>query len=58
MRSVKDQAFALCGAASGVATLPTLFGWAGFGGEPWTKEQCATAAPFSALRRVAVERAR
>jgi len=39
MRSVKDQAFALCGAASGIATVPTLFGWEGFGGEPWTKEK-------------------
>jgi hypothetical protein len=39
MRSVKDQAFALCSAASGLAIFPTLFGWEGFGGEPWTKEQ-------------------
>jgi hypothetical protein len=39
LRSVKDQAFALAGAANKIANFPTLFGWEGFGGEPWTKEQ-------------------
>lgn len=39
LRSVKDQAFALAAAANKVAKIPTLFGWEGFDGEPWTKEQ-------------------
>jgi hypothetical protein len=39
LRSVKDQAFALAGAANKIANFPTPLGWEGFGGEPWTKEQ-------------------
>jgi hypothetical protein len=38
-RSLKDQVFALCAAANGVASFRKLFGWDGFGDNPLSKEQ-------------------
>jgi len=41
-RSLKDQAFILCGAANNLATFGELFGWDGIEGEgKWTEEQQA-----------------
>jgi len=38
-RSLKDQVFALCAAANGVASFGKLFGWQGMGGGEWSKDQ-------------------
>src|SRR6266536_355689 len=38
-RSIKDQAFVLCAAATGLASFGALFGWEGVPEVKWTEEQ-------------------